>query len=82
MARKFFDNISNYGISFSNRCCNLKRESRGGVVRAGKGITLVILNEDMDDITIVKSLQYSSGLIDGVCKTVKHEIKKKGKCIP
>ena len=77
MARNFFDTISYYGIRFSNRLCNSKRESRRAVARAGKGITLVILNIDINDITIVKPLQYSSGLIDGVCKTVKHEIKKR-----
>ena len=51
---------------------------RGRVVaRAGKRMALVILNEDMDDIIrIIKSLENSGILIDGVSQTVKHEIKK------
>ena len=47
-----------------------------GVVKAGKGIPLVISNEDIDDIIrIIKSLERSGVLIDGVIETVKHEIK-------
>ena len=51
---------------------------RGRVVaRAGKRMALVISNEDMDDIIrIIKSLENSGILIDGVSQTVKHEIKK------
>ena len=50
---------------------------RKGVVRVGKGITLVISNEDMDDIIkIIKSLENSGVLIDVVNETVKDEIKK------
>ena len=46
-------------------------------IRARKGIILGISNEDMDDIIdIIKSLESSDVLIDGVSKTVKHEIKK------
>ena len=46
-------------------------------MRAGKGSTLFISNEDMIDIIkTIKSLEYSVVLIDGVTKTVKHEIKK------
>ena len=37
----------------------------------------VISNEDMNDIKIVKSLEDSCVLIDGVTETVRHEIKKK-----
>ena len=38
-------------------------------------ITLVISNEDMDDIiTIIKSLKYSNVLIDWVIQTVKQGI--------
>ena len=44
------------------------------VIRAKKGITLVILNEDLDIIRIIKSLENSGILIDRVIKTVKHEI--------
>ena len=49
-------------------------------MRAGKGFTLFILNEDMDDIIkILKSLEGSGVLIDGVTETVKDEIKEKKK---
>ena len=52
------------------------RGSGARVVRAGKGITLFILDEDMDDITrIIKLLENSDVLINKVNKTVKHEIK-------
>ena len=38
-----------------------------GVVAAGKGITLVVSNEDMDDIIrIIKSLENSGILIDEI----------------
>ena len=48
-----------------------------GAVRAGKGFTLFISNEDTNDIIkIVKSLEDSGVLLDGVTETVKHEIKK------
>ena len=44
---------------------------------AGKRTTLVILNEDIDDIIrIKKSLENSSVLLDGVSQTVEHKIKK------
>ena len=45
--------------------------------RTGKGFTLFILNEDMNDIIkIIKSLEHSNVLIDGITETVKHKIKK------
>ena len=45
--------------------------------RAGKGFTLLISNEYMSDIIkIIKSLEDSGVLIDGVTETVKCEIKK------
>ena len=48
-----------------------------GAVRAGKGFTLFILDKNMNDIIkIIKSLEDSSVLIDGVTETVKHETKK------
>ena len=54
-----------------------RKISGRGAVRAGKGFTLFISNEDMDDIIkIVKSLEDSGLLIDGAIETVKHEIKK------
>ena len=49
-----------------------------GAVRAGKEFTLFISNEDINDITkIIKSLEDSNVLIDGITETVKHEIKNK-----
>ena len=46
-------------------------------MRAGKGFTLFISNEDLNDfIKIIKSLEHSDVLIDGFTETVKHEIKK------
>ena len=51
-----------------------KKISRNGTVRAGKGFTLFISNEDMNDtIKIIKALEDSGVFIDG--KTVKHKIK-------
>ena len=48
-----------------------------GIVRAGKGITKDIWNQDMDDlIRIIKSLENSGILIDEVSERVKHKIKK------
>ena len=44
-----------------------------GSVRAGKGFTLSISNEDLNDIIkVIKSLEDSDVLIDGVTETVKH----------
>ena len=54
-----------------------KFERRKGPVRAGKGFTVFILNEDMNYvIKIIKSLEDSTLLIGGVTETVKHEIRK------
>ena len=48
--------------------------SRKGAVRAGKRFTLLISNEDINDIIkIIKSLEDSGVLINGVAETVKHE---------
>ena len=48
-----------------------------GAVRAGKGFTLFISNEDRNNIIkVIKSLEDSTVLIDGITETVKHEIKK------
>ena len=50
-----------------------------GVVRAEKGFTLFTSNGDMKDIIkIIKSLEDSGVLVDGVTEAVKHEIKKQG----
>ena len=47
-------------------------------MRAGKGFTLFVLNEDTNDlIKIIKSLEDSCLLNDGVSETVKDEIKNK-----
>ena len=50
----------------------IQEKMRGrGVLRSGKGITLVISNEDMDDIIrSMKSLEDWGKLIDGVSKRV------------
>ena len=41
-------------------------------MRAGKGFPLFILNEDINDIIkIIKSLEDSGMLIDGITETVK-----------
>ena len=46
-------------------------------VRAIKGLTLFISNEDVNNIiNIIKSLEDSGVLINGVTETVKHEIRK------
>ena len=47
-----------------------------GAVRARKGFTLLISNEAMNMIKIIKSLEDWGILIDGVTEIVKHEIKK------
>ena len=48
-----------------------------GAVRTGKWFTLFISNEDVNYIIkIIKSLECSGILIDGVTETVKHEMKK------
>ena len=46
-------------------------------MRVGKRLTLFIWKENMNDnIKIIKSLENSCVLIDGVTKIVKHEIRK------
>ena len=53
-----------------------KKVRRRGVVRAEKGVSLVISNKDIDDIIrTIQSLENSGVLIDEVSETVKHEIK-------
>ena len=50
--------------------------SKALVVIAGKGITLVILNENMADfVRMIKSLETSGILIDGVSKIVELKMK-------
>ena len=62
----------------SNEINKFERKKSGkGAARANKGFTLFILNDDMDDIIkIIKSLEDSGVLIDGVTEIVKHKIKK------
>ena len=49
-----------------------------GAVRAGKGFTLFISNEDINDIIkIIKSLEDSGVLIDGGTEIVKDKRKSK-----
>ena len=69
----------------SNAINKFERKISGkGDVGDGKGFTLFILNEDMNDIIkIMKPLEYSNVLIDGITETVKHEIlKQKGGFLP
>ena len=47
-----------------------------GAVRAGKGFTLFISNEDMNYIKFIKSSEDSGVLTDGVTETVKHRKKQ------
>ena len=62
----------------SNAINKFKRKISGKeAARAGKRFSLFILNEDMNDIIkIVKSLEDSGVLTDGVIETVKHIIRK------
>ena len=54
-----------------------RKISGKGAVRAGKGFTLLISHENMNDIIkIIKSLEDSGVLIDGVAETIKDEIKR------
>ena len=64
----------------SNAVNKFERKISGkGAVRGGKGYILFISNEDMNGlIKIIKSLEDSGVLIDGVSETVKHEKKKQG----
>ena len=74
------DNLAGLVSSITSNTINkFEKEVNGkGDVRAVKGFTLFISNEDMNDIIkIIKSLEDSRVLIYGVTETVKHEIKKK-----
>ena len=54
---------------------NERKISRKGAVRAGKGFTLFISNENMNSIIkIIKPLEDLRLLVDGVTETVKREI--------
>ena len=65
-------NNSNAIIKFARKI------SCKGAFRAGKGFTVFISNEDMNDIIkIIESLEDSGVLIDGITGKVKHEKKNK-----
>ena len=66
------------GSLTSNAINKLERKISGkGVVRARKRFTLILSNKDMNDIIkIIKSLEDSRVLTDGVTETVKSEMKK------
>ena len=54
-----------------------RKISEKETVRIGKGLTLFISNEDMNDIIkTTKSLEYLGVLINGVSETVKHETER------
>ena len=70
-------NLASYAINQFER-----KISGKGAVRAGKGFSLFISNEDMNDIIkTIKSLEDSGVFIDGDTETVKHETKKTRKWI-
>ena len=62
----------------SNVIKKFERKISGkGAFRARKGFTLFISNEDLNNfIKIIKSLEDSGELVDGVIETVNNEIKK------
>ena len=62
-----------YSFKCSFKCKVERRISEKRVARAGKEFTSLIPNEDMDIIRIIKLLEDSGILIDGVTETVKHE---------
>ena len=71
----WFGLVSNLTLTAIN---TFDRKINGkGAARAGKGFTLYILNEDMNIIKIIKSLEDLGVLPDGVTETVQHEIKKR-----
>ena len=73
------DNLPGLVSSLTSSAINKfdRKISGKEVVTAGKGFTLFISNEDINDIIkIIKSLEDSGVLIDAVTETVKHEIKK------
>ena len=70
-------------LSF-NAIKKIERKLSGkGAFRAGKGFTLFISNEDINGIIkIIKSLEDSNILIDGITETVKYEIKQPEEFLP
>ena len=79
------DNLPGLVSSLASNAINkFQRKISGKVdVIAGKGLTLFISSEELNEIIkIMKSLEDSNVLIDGVTETVKHEIKKTRRRIP
>ena len=83
----FLDAFRQVCWSIDESCCSFRLKTfwyhllqwhqSQGVIRAGKGITLVIWNEDVDGIIrIVKLLENLNALTDGVSETVKLRIKE------
>ena len=73
------DNLSGLVSNLTSSAMNKFGRKISGelAVRAGKGFTLFISNEDMNDIIeIIKSLEDSGVVIDEVTEIVKHELKK------
>ena len=69
------DNLPGLVSNLTSNAINKPETKISGkvAVRAGKGFTLFISNDDMNDIIkIIKSLEDSGVLIDGVTETVKH----------
>ena len=68
--------VGNIALNAASNAINKVETRISGkrVARAGKEFTLLISNQDMDDIIrIIKLLEDSGVLIDGVTETVKHE---------
>ena len=73
------DNLSGLVSNLTSSAMNKFGRKISGelAVRAGKGFTLFISNEDINDIIeIIKSLEDSGVVIDEVTEIVKHELKK------
>ena len=71
-------NLPGLGSNVASNAINkFERKISGkGALREGKVYTLFILNEDMNDLKIIKLVEDLDVLIDGVTETVKYEIKK------
>ena len=73
--------VSNIASNEASNAINRfeRRLSGKRAVRAERGFTLFISNEDINDIIrIIKPLEDSGVLIDCVTETVKHQVKKEG----
>ena len=76
MAKDVFQKLET--IATSSILDKAERKISGqGAVKGGKGFTLFISKENMDDIIkIITSLESSGLIVDDGTETVKHEIKK------